>query len=163
MLNPGPIADAIAAALAAIPDLAAAMTVTDANGNAICRINSFHYRLGQEHTRAMVVYKMPAPSMLVVWDGTQGGNFDGETMWKHRFHVYFRMGNMAGSNDPVGYEELWTLVCNGIPTGSSVNIRYMNLLPGLNIMDTPSDAHAVDEDLVDRFVGTMIIPEMGDN
>jgi hypothetical protein len=99
----------------------------------------------------------------VVWDGTQGGNFDGETMWKHRFHVYFRMGNMAGSNDPVGYEELWTLVSNGIPTGSSVNIRYMNLLPGLNIMDTPSDAHAVDEDLVDRFVGTFIIPEIGDN
>ena len=49
MLNPGPIADAIAAALAAIPDLAAAMTVTDANGNATCRISSFHYQIGRAH------------------------------------------------------------------------------------------------------------------
>ena len=40
--------------------------------------------------------------MLLAWDGTQGGNFNGETIWKHRFNVYFRMGNAAGLSDPVG-------------------------------------------------------------
>jgi len=73
------------------------------------------------------------------------------------------MGNAAGLTDPVGYEDLWWIVCNKLPGGSQTNIRYMQLYPGLDIMDTPSVAHALDEDLVDRFVGTFVIPEIGDN
>ncbi len=163
MLNPSPIVDAIAAALTAIPDLNAAMTVLDSNNTPTCRISAFHYRAGAQYKLAEAVYKMPAPSMLVVWDGTQGGNFDGQTIWKHRFSVYFRMGNAANQTDPVGYEELWWLACNKIPTGSTANIRYTELVPGLGIMDTPSVAHALDEDLQDRFVGTFVFPELGDN
>jgi hypothetical protein len=163
MLNPAPILDAIAAALQAIPDLAAAMAASDANGQEVVRINAFHFRLGAEHRLAEAIYKMQAPSMLVSWAGTQGGNFDGQTIWKHRFNVYFRMGNAAGLADPVGYEDLWWLVCNGVPNGSTQNIRYIQLYPGLDIMDTPSVAHALDEDLMDRFVGTLVIPEIGDN
>ena len=162
MLNAAPITDAIAAALQSIPDLAAAMTVLDANQNPVCRITGFHYLLGQEHRLAEAIYKMPAPSMLVAWDGTQGGNFNGQSIWKHRFNLYFRMGNAAGLAAPVGYEELWWLVCNQPATNSPVNIRYMQLYPGLDIMDTPSVAHALDEDLQDRFVGTFVIPEIGD-
>jgi hypothetical protein len=154
MLNPAPITDAIATALLSIPELNTAM-----DG----RISAFHYRLGQEHRLAERIYKMPAPSMLVAWDGTMGGNFDGQTIWKHRFNVYFRMGNAAGVENPVGYEDLWWIVCNKPPTGSQVNVRYMQLYPGLDIMDTPSVAHALDEDLQDRFVGTFVIPEIGDN
>jgi hypothetical protein len=154
VLNPAPITDAIATVLLSIPDLGAAM-----DG----RISAFHYRLGQEHRLAERIYKMPAPSMLVAWDGTLGGNFDGQTIWKHRFNVYFRMGNVAGVENPVGYEDLWWIVCNKPPTGSQVNVRYMQLYPGLDIMDTPSVAHALDEDLQDRFVGTLVIPEIGDN
>jgi hypothetical protein len=163
MLNPAPITDAIASALSSIPDLAAAMTVLDAEGNRVVRIDAFHYLLGQEHRQAEAIYKMAAPSMLVAWDGTQGGNFNGQSIWKHRFNVYFRMGNAAGLAAPVGYEELWWLVCNQPPANSPVNIRYMELYPGLDIMDTPSVAHALDEDLQDRFVGTVVIPELGDN
>jgi len=163
MLNDSPITDAIAATLAAIPELAAAMTVLDSGGNPVCRISPFHYRLGQEYRLAEVIYKMPAPSMMVAWDGTQGGNFNGQSIWKHRFKVYFRMGNAAGLTDPVGYEDLWSIVCNGVPTGSPVNIRYMQIYPGLDIMDTPGVAHALDEDLEDRFVGVLVIPEVGDN
>jgi hypothetical protein len=154
MLNPAPITDAIAATLRSIPDLNAAM------GG---RITAFHYRLGQEHRLAEAVYKMSTPSMLVAWEGTLGGSFDGQTIWKHRFSVYFRMGNAADLATPVGYEDLWWLLCNRPPTGSPVNIRYMQLYPGLDIMDTPSVAHMLDEDQVDRFVGTFVIPEIGDN
>src|SRR5579885_865566 len=75
MLNPAPITDAIAGVLLSIPELNAAM-----NG----RIMAFHYRLGQENRLAEAVYKMPAPSMLIVWEGTRGGNFDGQAIWKHR-------------------------------------------------------------------------------
>jgi len=163
VLNPAPITDAIVTTLQAIPDLAAAMTVLDATGTPTCRINAFHYRLGVEHRLAEAIFKMPAPSLMLAWDGTQGGSFDGQTMWKHRFSLYFRMGNAVGLSEPIGYEELWWTVCNQPPTGSAVGIRYMNLYPGLDIMDTPSVAHALDEDLQDRFVGTFVIPEIGDN
>ena len=161
MLNASPITDAIVSALQAIPDLAAAMTVVESN-QPVCRIYAHHYRLGAEYRLAERIYKMPAPSMLVAWDGDLGGNFDGQTIWKHRFNVYFRMGNAVGLGEPVGYEDLWSIVCNQPPVGSEVNIRYMQLYPGLDIMDTPSVAHALDEDLQDRFVGTLVIPEIGD-
>jgi hypothetical protein len=162
MLNAAPITDAIVSALQAISDLAAAMTVVESN-QPVCRIYAHHYRLGAEYRLAERIYKMPAPSMLVAWDGDLGGNFNGQTIWKHRFNVYFRMGNAAGLSEPVGYEDLWSIVCNQPPAGSEVNIRYMQLYPGLDIMDTPGVAHALDEDLQDRFVGTFVIPEIGDN
>ena len=88
MLNAAPITDAIAAALRSIPDLAAAMTVLDANQRPVTRINPFHYCLGQENRLAEAVYAMPAPSMLVAWEGTNGGNFDGSQIWKHRWGIY---------------------------------------------------------------------------
>ncbi len=158
MLNPRPITDAIVTALANIPALAAAMTV-----NAVVRIDAFHYQLGDEFSLAEAVYKMPAPSMLIAWEGTQPGNFDGCTIWKHKFSVFFRMGNAAGIGSPVGYEDLFWLACNGIPTGSSVNIRYMNLVSGVDIMDSPGILHRLDEDRMDFFQATFVIPEIGDN
>jgi hypothetical protein len=106
---------------------------------------------------------MPAPSVLVTWEGTLGGNFNGYAIWKHRIAVYLRMGNMAGSNDPVGYEDLWWTICNRPPSGASANIRYINILPELDIMDTPSIAHLLDEDQLDIFRGEFVLPEIGDN
>jgi hypothetical protein len=163
MLNPAPVTDAIVAALQSIPDLATAMTVLDAQQNPVCRIDAFHYLLGQEHRLAEAIYKMPAPSMLVAWEGTKGGNFDGQTIWKHRWGIYYRMGNAAGVAVPVGYEDLWALTCNSPPGGHGPNIRNIQLFTGLDIMDTPSIDHALDEDLIDRFKGVFTIPEIGDN
>lgn len=154
MLNLAPITDAIASLLLSIPELNAAM------GG---RISAFHFRLGQEHRLAEAIYKMPAPSMLVAWEGTKGGNFDGQTIWKHRWGIYYRMGNAAGIADPVGYEDLWWITCNRPPGGTGTNIRYRQIYPGLDIMDTPSIDHELDEDLIDRFKGVFIIPEIGDN
>lgn len=154
MLNPAPITDTIVSVLLSIPELNTAM------GG---RINAFHYRLGQEHRLAEAIYKMPAPSMLIAWEGTKGGNFDGQTIWKHRWGIYYRMGNAAGVAEPVGYEDLWWITCNRPPGGNGPNIRYLQLYPGLDIMDTPSIDHELDEDLIDRFKGVFIIAEIGDN
>jgi len=90
--------------------------------------------------------------MLVAWERHNGGNFDGSQIWKHRLgHIYYRMGNAAGVANPVGYEDLWALTCNSPPGGHGPNIRNIELYSGLDIMDTPSIAHALDEDLIDRF------------
>ncbi len=162
MLNPAPITDAIVTTLRAIPDLAAAMTVVGPGGVHVVRINAFHFRLGMEHRLAEHIYKMPAPSMVVAWEGTKGGNFNGYQIWRHRWGVYYRMGNAVGQASPIGYEDLWAITCNNTPTGSTQNIRYMTLYPGLDIMDTPSIDHELDEELIDRFKGTFTIPELGD-
>jgi hypothetical protein len=162
MLNPGTITDAVVATLQAIPALASAMTADGPDGP-IVRIDAYHYLLGQELRLAETIYKMPAPSTLVVWEGTQGGNFSGYVIWKHRIAVYLRMGNAAGIVEPVGYEDLWWTICNGIPSTSTVNIRYTNILPELDIMDTPSIAHLLDEDQIDIFRGEFVLPEIGDN
>jgi len=166
MLNPGPIADAIVATLKTITDLAAAMTVLDADDNPVFRITAFHYLLGQEHRLAEAVYVMPAPSMLVAWEGSKFGNFNGYQIWKHRFGVYYRMGNAAGLTTPVGYEDLWTLTCNGAThdaTGvAGPNIRNVEIATHLDMAEISID-HALDEDLIDRFKGVFTIPEIGDN
>jgi hypothetical protein len=154
------------AVLKTITDLAAAMTLLDATGAPVVRITAFHYLLGQEHRLAEAVYGMPAPSMLVAWEGTKGGNFDGQTIWKHRWGIYYRMGNAAGLAVPVGYEDLWALTCNGstaVTGAAGPNIRNIQIADGLDIMDTPSIDHALDEDLVDRFKAVFVIPEIGDN
>ena len=162
MLNPSQVTDAVVSTLTSIPELAAAMTVMDENSNPTVRITAFHYLLGADHRLAEAIYKMPAPSMLVTWEGTLGGNFNGYTIFKHRIAVYLRMGNAAGATDPVGYEQLWWTICNRPPQGSSQNIRYINILPGLDIMDTPSIAHLLDEDQIDIFRGEFMLPEIGD-
>ena len=166
MLNTSAVTDAIVAVLKTITDLAAAMTLLDATGAPVVRITAFHYLLGQEHRLAEAVYGMPAPSMLVAWEGTKGGNFDGQTIWKHRWGIYYRMGNAAGLAVPVGYEDLWALTCNGstaVTGAAGPNIRNIQIAAGLDIMDTPSIDHALDEDLVDRFKAVFVIPEIGDN
>lgn len=163
MLNPGQITDAVVDWLKKIPELATAMTVLDADRNPAVRISAHHYRLGAEHRLAQMIYAMPAPSILVVWEGTLPGNFNGYAIWKHRIAVYLRMGNAAGSTDPVGYEDLWWIICNRPPSGETQNIRYLNVLPSLDIMDTPGIAHMLDEDQVDIFRGEFVFPEIGDN
>lgn len=162
MLNPAKITDAVVDQLVKIPELATAMTVT-AGANPAVRITAYHYRLGAEHALREAVYKMPCPSILVAWEGTQGGNFNGYQIWKHRIAVYLRMGNAAGNTDPVGYADLWWIICNRPPAGATNNLRYVNILPELDIMDTPSIAHMLDEDLIDIFRGEFVIPEIGDN
>lgn len=162
MLNPSLITAAVAGILAKIPLFSAAMTVGTGQ-TAEVRIADYHYLLGEEHRLAEAIYKGAAPSTLVVWEGTLGGNFNGYVVWKHRVAVYLRMANMAGATSAVGYEDLWWMLCNGIPEGYTQNIRYINILPQLDIMDTPSVTHMVDGDGIDIFRGELIFPEIGDS
>lgn len=162
MIDPTLATDAIVAAIASIPSFAAAMTFQTPSGPLV-RITAFHYFDGSEETLVKAVDELPSPSTLVAWEGTRGGNFDGSTIWKHRWGVYMRMQNAAGVASPMGYERLWWTLCNALPAGSPVNLRYMELYPGLTLMDTPSVEHLVDSNGVDFFKASFVIPEIGDN
>lgn len=161
MFFAGTIVDAVTNTLAAIPFVASAMTVAVPSGTQV-RISGFHYEEGATEPLQKAVYEMPAPSILVAWMGTKGGPFAGNTCWKHRIAVHIRMGNAAGQMAPVDYEKLWYHICQDIPTGQTTNIRYMQFDPYLDIMDTPTIEHMTDEEGIDRFMCTFVIPEIGD-
>ena len=157
MLNPEPITDAIVAALQDIPLVVAEM------GGDPTRIQAFHYRPGQDLRLVERVYKMTPPEILVAFNQTLAGNFDGETIFKHRFEVYIRVGNLATMPDPHSFEYLWWALTSAKMNSTGQNIRYVNLVFGLEIMDTPSISHHVDEDGQDYFCAYFVFPEIGDN
>lgn len=131
--------------------------------NGEIRISVHHFMTGMSAQLAKAIYEMPAPSIMVVWKDTKGGNFSGSCMWRHRISIYMRMANSPkGTPDALDYEHIWWIICNDIPNGSPVNLRYLNFLPNLEIMDSPEPAQKVDADGVDMLYGEFVFPEIGD-
>src|SRR5579863_4020965 len=110
MLNSSILTDAIVGTLQTIPDLVTAMTSAD-------NIVAFHYLIGSDHRLSEAIFKMPSPSILVYWEGTQGGNSSGYELFKHRFAVVIRAGNQTNAETPISYEGIWHLVANGHVNG----------------------------------------------
>jgi hypothetical protein len=156
VINPSTIVDAVVSALQTNSALAAVMGNTPAN------IQAFHYDAGTQMQLTQAVYAMTIPGILVAWDGTQGGNFAGDTIWKHRIAIYIRADNTQGTNPQQSYEYIWYALVNGPVGGTGQNIRYINLLPDLDIMDTPSIGHRVDQNQIDYFSAALLIPEIFD-
>ena len=162
MLNPDPITDTIVEVLQSLTPVVTAMAGEKA------RIQAFHYEYGVDSSLMKALYELKPPAILIAWDGTQGGNFDGMTIWKHRFCAYMRLANQAQASSRIGYATLWTLMMNSGPVQSwdnlqGKNVRDVQIFENLDIMDTPSVARRMDEELMDFFVGTMVFPEIGDN
>jgi hypothetical protein len=156
MIDPATLTNAVVSALQGIPALVTAM------GNDPSKIYAHHYLYGSEHKFQEALYKIVPPSILVVWEGTLGGNFDGMTMWKHRIACYLRTSNVANVQTPASYEHLFYVMVNS-SVNKGQNIRYTNILNTVDIMDTPSANHMVDEDGMDYFKVDFVIPELGDN
>lgn len=156
MINPSTLTDAVVAALQGIPDLVAAMHDDPT------RIYAYHYLYGEESKFDLALNEIKPPSILVAWEGTLGGNFNGYTIWKHRIGCYVRSSNMANVDVPTSYEYLFYTMVNG-PVNGGQNIRYINVLPTVDIMDTPQAIHMLDEERMDYFKVEMVFPELGDN
>jgi hypothetical protein len=132
------------------------------NGNP-GNIQPFEYFYGQDKSLEVAVQSITAPGILVAWLGTHGGNFDGMTIWKHRVGAFVRMANIQGAAQPNGYEYLFYTMFNSPVNGGTVNIRYVNLLPNVDIMDTPTAAMRTDVDRFDYQEIEMVFPEIGDD
>jgi hypothetical protein len=156
MLDPEVLAAAIVATLRTIPDLVAAMGADPNN------IFAHQFYPGTEKSLANAVANMSAPSILVAWKGSLGGNFDGMTIWKHPFEIYIRTGNAAELETPAGPGHVWWLMMNRPVNSGTLNIRQIRIMAGVDPMDTPSISHRQDEELTDYFCGSVTIPEFGD-
>jgi hypothetical protein len=113
---------------------------------------------------------MTLPSILVAYDSLLGGNFNGESMWKHRLSIYFRSANRApgsfeGTKPPSTLPHLWWLMMNRpVLNASAPNIRYIELCNNtLSLMETPTMQLRTDATGSDYGVGMCVFPEKGDD
>jgi hypothetical protein len=156
MLKPSLIVSAVISTLQSIPDFVSAM-------NGAQNIKAHTFQDGVALPIMDDIYQLTAPSTLVVWEETLGGNFDAATLWKHIVSVYIKAPNVATAQNPLGYEDLIWLVVNGPVNGTSLNIRQIDLIPGkLRTMETPTVTRLTDEARTDFFKIDCVFPEIGD-
>lgn len=157
MLNPALLVDAFVAALQSIDALVDAM-----NGNPE-NIYAWHYISGSDQALKSALSAMKRPSMLAAFEGAQPGNFNGSTLVKDRIAVYYRPPNQAGEVAPAGPEEIWWMMNNLPVLGGTMNLRFIELLPGKwQTCDTPSLEHMVDTEGEDWWCAHYVFPQWGD-
>jgi hypothetical protein len=170
MLDPELVLSTVVSAFQSIPALVSEMGgLFDENGNPT--IYGHRYVYGVENSLTKAVYGMTSPSILVAYKDILTGNFDSSTLWKHRLEAYIRPKNAAsgavggtGGTVPSSPPHLWWLMINSPVLGGPQNIRGVSLLNHALIpMDPPSLSYRMDENEQDLFVGTIVIPEYGDN
>lgn len=160
MLQPSIVTAAVISAWQSIPALVAQMNGNPAN------IRAHDYSWGAENSLSKSIGMMEAPTILLAYLKIQGGNFDGESVWKHHLQVAIKSGNAADPNSSTPFMstfDVWWLMMNGGVNGTSLNIRTAALLNGdlAPMVDLPS-LIAHQDDMGDFCVGTLIWPEYGD-
>jgi hypothetical protein len=159
MINPGVLVDAIVVKLRAIPDL-----VMEMDGEAT-HIQPYHYRYPKEASLARALHDAGSPSILVVYRGTDPGRLNGGEVWKHRFSLFIRSGEVADA-DPAtaGYYRLLELIISGVPTGGDgQRMLYTVIHPTCYPMDLPRMVAASDIEGIDFFEAQFSLTEIGDN
>jgi hypothetical protein len=156
MLDPSVLAGALVTTLQTISPLVAMIGGKSAN------IQAHKYSYGVDFRLKEAIYKMVSGGILIAWRGTRGGNFTGQNIWKHSFRGVARLPNQAQAGSPVGLPDLWLQIVNGTVNSSALNIRKIQVYPGVDIMDTPSSEVIEDEDGMDFLAFEIVLPEIGD-
>lgn len=156
MINPSQLIDAVVATLQTNAPLVGSM------GDNAAAITAHHYLYGQDNRFAEMLAQMTPPAVLIAWEGTAGGNFNGQTIWKHHVCAYIRSANAANAGQ-FSYETIFWQMMNGFVNGSGLSMRRVQILPTVDLMETPNAIHMVDEDQMDFFKVEMVFPEIGDN
>lgn len=154
MLKGSALVNAVVSTLRTIPALVTAMP----NG-----INPYSFVYGVSKSILDAIQEMLPGSLLVSYEGVQGGNFDMMTLWKHHLDITYRASNQANATNPIGTEDIGYLIFNQAVNSTSLNIRQVAVLPGqVVLMDTPSISHRIDDTQQDYFQAHVVIPEIGD-
>ncbi len=156
MINPAEIADSLVALLRDIPDLVAEM-----NGEAE-RIFAYHDQYPKKVSLALAIYQMPAPSVMVVWQGTQPGTFGGNETWKHQFSLLLRARETYEGDPPTAYYRLFRVITKGVPTSLGQPMLNATVHPSCHPMDVPSIQRQTDQEGLDYFEVSVSFTEIGD-
>jgi hypothetical protein len=156
MVNLAQVVDAIVAKLRDIPEL-----VTEMGGNPD-RIYAYHDHYPKRTSLPQAIYQMPAPSVMVAWQGTAPGNFGENEAWKHQFSLFLRAGETPTAGEPTAYYRLFALIVNGVPTSTGTRLLYSTIHKDCYPMDTPSISRETDAEGLDYFEVSVTLTEIGD-
>ena len=130
MINPKTLVAEFVAALQALPNL------VDALGSGADSIqgyseNSIVFGEQTQNNIRLAILSMPPGSIMVVWQGTGTGRLGSALMFVHEFSLYLR----TPETPSVGYEDLFNLIVNDYPTGTTIKMLHSPIDPNCEPMD----------------------------
>lgn len=162
MLDPDVVLNSVVATLQSIPELVAelgapAIPATDS-------ITGHFYFSGEETSLVRDLSQMLAPSIKVMYLDYIMGNYDAQTMWKHRLNIAIRSRNRAAEIGAASAPHIWWM-CMNLPVNAPMeapNIRSIDLVNGLLWLYETNLKYQQDELGQDFLIGTMVWNEIGD-
>ena len=139
-----------------VPDL-----VTEMDGDAE-RIYPYHDSYPKHVSLVHAIHRMPAPGLMVVWQGTQPGSFGGVDVWKHQVTVFLRARETFDGDAQTAYYRLFRMITKGVPTVAGQPMLNATVHPSCYPMDLPSIQRATDAEGLDYFEIAISFTEAGD-
>lgn len=156
MIDASQLVDNLVSVLRDIPELVEEM------GGDPERIFAYHDQYPKQVSLAHAIHTMPAPSIMVVWQGTGPGAFGGFDVWKHQVTLYLRARETAEGDAPAPYYRMFRLITKGVPAASGVAMNLVTVHPSCYPMDLPSIQRQTDAEGVDYFEVPVTFTEIGD-
>lgn len=156
MIEPSEIADNLVALFRDIPELVAEM-----DGDA-GRVYAYHDQYPKRVSLPLAIHEMPAPALMVAWQGSGPSSFGGAVVWQHRFSIYLRSRETM-DNEPPGYYRLFRLIGKGVPSAQGVPMQQLQVHASCEPMDVPAIARATDQEGMDYFEVQISFTEIGDD
>ncbi len=156
MIDTSVLVDNLVATLRDIPELVAEM------GGDPERIVAYHDQYPKKVSLVHALHSMPAPSILVVWQGTAPGSFGGFDVWKHQVSLFLRARETFDGDPPTPYYRLFRLITKGVPKSSGQQMLNTSIHPDCHPMDLPSIARQTDAEGLDYFEVPITFTEIGD-
>jgi hypothetical protein len=109
------------------------------------------------------IHAMPAPGLMVVWQGTQPGSFGGVDVWKHQITLFLRAKETFEGDAPTAYYRLFRLITKGVPTAGGVEMLNVTVHDSCYPMDLPQIQRQTDAEGLDYFEVPLSFTEIGDD
>ena len=157
MIDPSELITNLIGTLRDIPDL-----VVEMGGDAE-RIYPYHDSYPKKVSLVHAIHAMPAPGLMVVWQGTQPGSFGGVDVWKHQVTLFLRAMETFEGDAPTAYYRLFRLITKGVPTAAGVEMLNVTVHESCYPMDLPQIQRQTDAEGLDYFEVPLSFTEIGDD
>ena len=157
MIDPSELITNLIGTLRDIPDL-----VVEMGGDAE-RIYPYHDSYPKKVSLVHAIHSMPAPGLMVVWQGTQPGSFGGVDVWKHQITLFLRAKETFEGDAPTAYYRLFRLITKGVPTAGGVEMLNVTVHDSCYPMDLPQIQRQTDAEGLDYFEVPLSFTEIGDD
>ena len=157
MIDPSLLVDSLVTMLRDIQDL-----VLEMDGDPE-RIFAYHDQYPKRSSLAHAIHQMPAPSIMLAWQGTAPGLFGGVDVWKHQVTLYLRARETFDGDPPTAYYRLFRLITKGVPASADVAMLNATIHHSCYPMDLPMIQRQTDAEGLDYFEVPITFTEIGDD